>query len=109
MWTYRARLSRLIDGDTYVLEADLGFDLRILVTVRLAGVDCPERFTPEGQAAAAVAAELLAGEGWPLTVRTQRINDHESRTFARYVADVWRGEASIAAALIGTGHARPLS
>lgn len=43
-WEFSARLDRVIDGDTYSLEFDLGFSVTKTVRVRLFGVDTAEVF-----------------------------------------------------------------
>jgi endonuclease YncB( thermonuclease family) len=40
---YRCRLLQAIDGDTVLLEVELGFHLTYEVTTRLAGINAPER------------------------------------------------------------------
>jgi micrococcal nuclease len=46
MYTYKARVNRIIDGDSIVLDLDLGFDTWINnQSVRLVGVDAPESRT----------------------------------------------------------------
>jgi|TARA_B110000967_G_scaffold210023_1_gene269641 micrococcal nuclease len=46
MYTYRAKVNRIIDGDSIVLDLDLGFDTWINnQSVRLVGVDAPESRT----------------------------------------------------------------
>lgn len=42
MYTYSAKLIRVIDGDTIDLEIDLGFDLSIRQRLKLFGVDTPD-------------------------------------------------------------------
>jgi len=42
MYTYKALLVKVVDGDTIDLRIDLGFDIWILERVRLLGVDTPE-------------------------------------------------------------------
>ena len=42
MWTYRAKVIRVIDGDTIDVLVDLGFDVWIKKRVRLFGIDTPE-------------------------------------------------------------------
>jgi endonuclease YncB( thermonuclease family) len=37
MYEYRARVTRVIDGDTLVVEADLGFEMRFTMPIRLYG------------------------------------------------------------------------
>lgn len=109
MWTYRARLVRAIDGDTIRVELDLGFDVRVVHDIRVAGVDTPElRGGTQATREAAQAARRFteqwctagAHDGWPLTVTTSR-----SRSFTRYVGSVERGGRSLARSLVGAGHA----
>jgi len=42
MYNYKARCIKVIDGDTFDLEIDLGFNIKITERVRLARVDTPE-------------------------------------------------------------------
>lgn len=42
MYTYKAQVSRVIDGDTVVLEIDLGFKIFHIMSCRLVGVNAPE-------------------------------------------------------------------
>lgn len=42
MYDYKAKLHRVIDGDTIILDLDLGFDITKRVTVRLANIDTNE-------------------------------------------------------------------
>tara|TARA_Y100001973_G_C5204626_1_gene340550 strand:- start:3352 stop:3765 length:414 start_codon:yes stop_codon:yes gene_type:complete len=45
MYTYKAKLDRVIDGDTIDVNMDLGFDITIHKRIRLAGIDTPESRT----------------------------------------------------------------
>lgn len=42
MYTYRARVVRVIDGDTVVLDIDLGFDIHHIKSCRLYGINAYE-------------------------------------------------------------------
>ena len=42
MYEYKAKLLRVIDGDTIDCVIDLGFDVRLKERVRLKGIDTPE-------------------------------------------------------------------
>ena len=44
MYEYKADIIRVIDGDTVVMNIDLGFGIRFQETVRLAGINTPEIF-----------------------------------------------------------------
>ena len=62
MYKYAAKLIRVIDGDTVVLDVDLGYTVRVIVTFRLYGIDAPE-VTGEnkiaGQASKAALQKIL--------------------------------------------------
>lgn len=45
MYTYKARLIRVIDGDTVDAEIDLGFDVFVRQRIRLYGINTPESRT----------------------------------------------------------------
>ena len=49
MYTYKAKLDRVIDGDTIDANIDLGFDITIHKRIRLAGIDTPESRTRDQQ------------------------------------------------------------
>lgn len=108
-YTYRARVLRVIDGDTFHAEIDLGFDTFQRHTVRLHGLDTPELPSPEGKAAKIRTEELLAlaadGEGY---IVLQSIKDRREK-YGRYLARVpTNAERSwdVAAQLIAEGHGR---
>lgn len=100
-YLYRARIERVIDGDTYVLVVDLGFRVSLTITGRLRGVDCPELDTPAGMAAAEFVEALRA-------VRPEFViqSYKDQQSFARWIVDVWvtTGE-SLADVLVSAGHA----
>ena len=68
MYTYKAKLDRVIDGDTIDANIDLGFDITIHKRIRLTGIDTPESRTRDleekarGLASKARLVELL-GDG----------------------------------------------
>lgn len=100
-YTYRARLHRVVDADTFVLTVDLGFYVAANITVRLRGVNAPEARAPGGYYATEFTRDLL--EGKPLLVESFK----DRMSFARWVCDVWvAGEqpVSVAGALIAAGH-----
>ncbi len=118
LWLTRSRLVRVIDGDTFVVESDMGRDIRHQATLRLRGVDAPKMGTPAGWEAKRAAmrwfahAEAGALTAWPCYVRTHQVagryQEYVDRSGARYVADVYNlaGE-SLAEALVAAGHAVP--
>lgn len=80
--TYPAHLERIIDGDTVVMRIDLGFRLTATLPIRLVGIDCPEKATPEGKSAAAAASKLL-GASRPCQVITFKNPEKYGRWLGR--------------------------
>ena len=49
LYTYRAKLIRVIDGDTDDLQVDLGFNIFVRERFRLAGINAYEISTEKGK------------------------------------------------------------
>jgi micrococcal nuclease len=103
-----AKLVRVIDGDTIVVDIDLGLkQWSHSVHLRIKDLWCPETRTKDleekqrGLAAKSFLEEMLFDE-YMLKVRTYKAS------FDRYVADVWfanaGGEHSVATKMIEAGH-----
>ena len=45
MYTYKAKLKRVVDGDTIDATIDLGFDVFVKKRIRFAGINAPESRT----------------------------------------------------------------
>lgn len=111
-YVYRATCTRVIDGDTFVADVDLGFRVHIEVRIRIRGVDTPER-GEDGWAEARDFLERFLGDD-RLLIRSYR----DQRSFERWVADVWTwllpepdtglvGEwALVADSIVQSGHGR---
>jgi endonuclease YncB( thermonuclease family) len=68
-YRYAARLVRVIDGDTAVMDVDLGFDVWIRQSCRLAGINARE-LHDEGGPEAAAHLSFLLDLGGPLVVES---------------------------------------
>lgn len=114
LWTYRARLDRVVDGDTVYLTVDLGMRVLTTVSIRLSGVDTPEINRGDdaereaGRAARdqvaawlSEAADLADDPDWPLIVET----DRDRRSFNRYLGWITTARGrSLNEYLIGLGY-----
>jgi micrococcal nuclease len=81
-YTYFAKLLRVIDSDTLLLQADLGFFIKIDVKVRLLGIDTQPIDTELGQKA----AEFLQCE---LEQSNLLIEVHKKEKYGRYLAYIY--------------------
>ncbi len=107
IWRYRAVLDRVIDGDTIVVDIDLGFRVRSKQILRLAGINAPELSSPDVQVHnAAVAAQCYLASlvrDQDLIVRTEK-----TEKYGRWLA--WITNASnldVNQAMIDAGVAVP--
>lgn len=83
---YPARLIRVIDGDTVLLDVDLGFHVRAQITFRLARINCPERGTSGADQATQFTTDWCKDR--ELTARTSK-----GDPYGRWIADLYRGNA----------------
>lgn len=106
MYEYRATVLRVHDGDTVVLDVDLGFRNHIVeMPIRILGINAPELATPAGKEAAAFAQELLPpGTVVMLSSDKDRADKYGGR---------WLGELALpdgrdfGGVMVHTGHALP--
>lgn len=59
MHIYRAKIIKIVDGDTVDFDVDLGFHIRIRIRTRLLGVDTPERGHKDWATATSMITTLL--------------------------------------------------
>lgn len=112
-YVYRARLVSVTDGDTVVVERDLGDHLYQQTAVRLLGLNCPEihgASKTAGDAATTFTRDWMrqgvALDPWPLVIETH-LDKREK--YGRLLACVWRvaDGRELNADLIAGGHAVP--
>ena len=85
MFTYKAKVRKIIDGDTLIARVHLNFRMFLTQKFRLRGIDCPEITTPEGKRAKRFVEERL--KGFDCIV----IKTHKDTTdkYERYLADIF--------------------
>jgi micrococcal nuclease len=81
MYQYKAIVVRVVDGDTVVLNIDLGFNVCMNESCRLAGINTPELTSTisEEKAKAVVAKKFLAKilqEGKEVTINSKALDKY---------------------------------
>lgn len=102
VWWHKAILVRWIDGDSAVVELDRSMnEFRKGLRVRLAKIDCPERYEDAGKAATAFVNELVPAGSEVL------LYSHKDSTgkYGRLIAEVIYNGVNINRALVDQGHA----
>lgn len=83
LYTYQAKILRVIDADTLELDLDLGFDVHVNERIRLSRIDAPEKGTEHGDKATEFVTKL--------TGRLVQVKTEKDRTdkYGRYLAEVY--------------------
>ena len=84
--TYKARLDRVVDGDTLYVILDLGFKTSHREKLRLRGINAPELNTLEGAKSSAALKRILKDVPF-LVVKTSAVD-----VYGRYVCDIFLSE-----------------
>lgn len=112
-WVFRAKVKRVIDGDTVDVDIDQGMHAVRSERIRLLLVDTPELRGARADPKAAIDAKnfteawCAAHQGhaesdvWPFIIETQK-----SDAFGRYLAAIWCPEDGLCLndAILSSGH-----
>jgi len=83
LYTYQATVTRVIDGDTLVLNIDLGFNSWIEQKIRLRGIDAPELSCTEGVAAKNYVKKICE------KIKFVVCKTYKQEKYGRYLADIF--------------------
>lgn len=103
MYEYKAKITRVVDGDTVDATLDLGFGITFKMRLRIDGFDAPETWRPSceeelkhGLQATHRANELLLGKD--VVVKTSKLG-----IYGRYGASITIPEGDYATVMITEG------
>jgi len=105
-YTYACTIDRVVDGDTIIVDADLGLRAHLTMPVRVYGMNAPEHGTPAGAIATAAASALLP-PGSNVTIRTHKATANQGfEKFGRWLAEIFLPDGrSFAEVMIAAGNA----
>lgn len=83
LYTYQAKVIRVVDGDTLVVRVDLGFESWYTTKLRLRGIDAPEMSSALGQKTKQFVESEL-GKASTVVVKT-----YTEDKYGRYLADIF--------------------
>lgn len=112
MYKYKAKIERVVDGDTFDIVVDLGFKITTHQRIRLQGIDTPETYNvkkdseeyKKGMAAKNFALERIEANNFEAVIETLK----DTGKFGRYIATVWLADSQISLndELVQKGYAR---
>jgi len=111
MYEYRAKILKIVDGDTVDVDIDLGFSIVLSnERVRIMGIDTPESRTSDrvekvfGLASKHRLQELL-GTTAILRTKVSKSGEDMKGKFGRVLGDFIVGDSTVTKILIKEGHA----
>ena len=110
LYHYRAKLDRVVDGDTIDVTLDLGFDLHLEARVRFSGINAPESRTKDLVEKQKGLESKRFVEDWlgnceTIVIQTQL--DKKGK-FGRILGNILNADgASLNEEMIALGHATP--
>lgn len=100
MFTYIAKVDRVVDGDTIDVSIDLGFDIWHKTRLRLAHIDVYEHNTEIGKKATEYVKNIIEG-------KMVEITTSKPDKYGRYLATVIIDGGNLNASLVSKGFAVP--
>lgn len=87
MYEYNATILNVIDGDTFDLDVDLGFDVHKFMRVRLLDVDTPEKRGKEEKELGQICTEYATNHflGQHIVIKSYKNKDAQTDSFGRYL------------------------
>ena len=109
LYTYAAKITRVVDGDTVDADVDLGFNVwRHNERLRLDGVDTPERGEPGYDEATEALSRRISGRSvYICTVPAKRSTKEQTGKYGRYLATIWYEGRNINQWLLDEGLGAP--
>ena len=98
VYTFKAKVVNVVDGDTIDCEIDLGFRISIKQRIRLARIDTPERKQDGFQAAKDYLHQRILGKQIILKISSRS-------KWGYYLGEIYLGDKNINQELVTEGHA----
>lgn len=110
LYHYKAKVDRVVDGDTIDVTLDLGFDLHMQARIRFVGINAPETRTRDLVEKEAGLESKRFVEDWLGNCKQVIIQTEldERGKFGRILGNVLNEEgSSLNDEMVSLGHARP--
>lgn len=105
LYAYKADIVRVIDGDTVVVNIDLGFNIWLHNEhLRLVGIDAPEQRSEAGDRTTdALQARIEGKSVYICTMKAKRSDKEATGSFGRYLVEIFENGESVNDWLIASG------
>tara|TARA_R110000824_G_scaffold24717_3_gene86716 strand:- start:1538 stop:1864 length:327 start_codon:yes stop_codon:yes gene_type:complete len=103
MYTYRAKIVKVYDGDTVTAVVDLGFGITNKIKVRLKGINTPELRGDE-RALGIISRDFLREKILNKDIVVETFKDKKGK-YGRYIGTLWINDENINELLVEQGYA----
>lgn len=99
MYQYKAKIEKVIDGDTVDVVIDLGFKITTFQRIRLANIDTPETYNVKkdsqeyqnGIISKQYVEQRLAANNNEIKLETEKVPEK----YGRYIGTIWLADSTI--------------
>ena len=105
LYHYRAEVVRVVDGDTVVMDVDLGFSIKRREKLRLKYINAPELSTDAGPAAKDFLAGILAGKEIEIETTKDALDKYGRMLAVIWASEPGKSQVNVNQAMLDTGHA----
>jgi micrococcal nuclease len=99
MYQYKAKVERIVDGDTIDIVIDLGFKITTNQRIRMARINTPETFNAKkdseeyqkGLAAKQFVEQRLAANNYEIKLETEKVTEK----YGRYIGTIWLSDSAV--------------
>ena len=100
-YIYRGNVIKIVDGDTVIIQIDLGFNMSMTDSFRLYGINAPELSTQAGKDTKVYLQGILPINS-NVIVQTHKDNREK---YGRWLAKIFINDLDVNSELVRTGHA----
>ena len=99
MYHYKAKVERIVDGDTIDVVIDLGFKITTFQRIRLAKINTPETFNVKkdseeylkGLTSKQYVEQRIAANNNEIELETEKVTEK----YGRYIGTIWLADSKI--------------
>jgi micrococcal nuclease len=99
MYHYKAKVEKVVDGDTFDVVIDLGFKITTNQRIRMAKINTPETYNvkkdseeyQKGMAAKQYMEHRMAVNNFDIELETEKVTEK----YGRYIGTVWLADSTV--------------
>jgi micrococcal nuclease len=99
MYHYKAKVEKVVDGDTFDVVIDLGFKITTNQRIRMAKINTPETYNvkkeseeyQKGMASKQFMEQRLAANNFEIELETEKTTEK----YGRYIGTVWLADSTV--------------